>query len=55
MVDDQAKKQHLTVNPRYTPLAMPALLIDTQRGVVVGVPFGQTGEPFVTDASESGS
>jgi hypothetical protein len=55
MLDDWAKKRHLTVNPRYTPLAMPVLLLDSQRGVVTGVPFGQTGESIVTDASEGGS
>ena len=44
MVDDSAKKRHLTVNPRYPPLAMPVLLVDEQRGVVAGVPFGPAGK-----------
>jgi hypothetical protein len=51
MIDELAKKQHLTVNPRYAPLPMPILISDNQRATLTVVPFGPAGEPFVTDAS----
>jgi hypothetical protein len=51
MLDELAKKQHLTVNPRYAPLPMPVLISVNQQAAVTVVPFGPAGEPFVTDAS----
>jgi hypothetical protein len=51
MLDELGKRQHLTVNPRYAPLAMPVLISDNQRATLTVVPFAPAGEPFVTDAS----
>jgi hypothetical protein len=51
MLDQLGKKQHLTINPRYTPLAMPVLISDTQGSTLTVLPFAPAGESFVTDAS----
>jgi hypothetical protein len=47
-LDGAAKKQHLTVNPRYAPLPLPILISNS----VVGLQFAPSGESFITDAEE---
>jgi hypothetical protein len=52
---DLGNKTKLTINPRYEPLSLPLLIAVGQQTQLAELPFGPTGQPFVTDVSEGGS
>lgn len=51
MLDDAAKKQNTTINPLYGSLPMPVFFSSPVGPFPIGIPFEQTGDPFVTDYS----
>jgi hypothetical protein len=50
-IEDLGRKANLTVNPRYEPLPLPLVISVDQHAELTELPFAQTGNPFVTDAS----
>ncbi len=50
-IEDLGRKGNLTINPRYEPLPLPLVISVDQQAALADLPFAQTGNPFVTDAS----